>query len=299
MHRSVRLSIGIPTVLLVQLLSLPAHAQQPYSHQISNGDMTVQILDLWGGAITDILVRFNQVMRRNNVDNTGGPGRQIEASLYNGVWDPNCWPCNSGCFWGYNPVQAGNACGSGSGADVLEQTATRIVTRTQPLQWNNALGRSNVIVDQTLELVDAKVLKIEYRITNNESFAIGVDGVLHELPVVYLSTAFDQPVCYQGPNPFTHDPAITDLNIGMPHHLFSTTEPWVMWRDSRENYWGLALYVPGKMTNWSVNRLENTSFMQAWEGMMLNSGQQGTLTAYILAGDINEIRSKVYAMEGR
>jgi hypothetical protein len=278
------------------LLATPAAAQTGvYTHEIGDGSTIKVRIDVnRGGVITDVHIRRGGVYRRNVIDSADWTGRQAQAALYD-IPNTDCWPCNNmSCNWNWQPVQAGNACQQYSGGSVLSQTATRIVTTTTPLHWNNLLGRSNVAIEQAVEIVQPYVARIDYDITNNESFAWSSQNV-HELPVVYAEHEFSQGFRYDGGSPFTSAP-LTQFSPSTG--MFSTTEPWVALRDS--NNFVIALYVPGKYNNWNVSGWAGDSYyMQAWNALYLNPGQTGRVTAYLVAGNsIEEVRSRIYGLEG-
>ncbi len=139
-QRSLRDFFFVASLLAAAVV--PASAQE--THSISNGNLTVGINTNWGGSITRVDFRIGDVIAINNVDSAGGPGRQIEAAIYDTEsTSGDCWPAqgslsscqpNPSCAWKWNPVQAGDACGYGSPAYVTYQTGTRIVTQTTPLQ---------------------------------------------------------------------------------------------------------------------------------------------------------------------
>lgn len=284
----------------------------PVTHTIDNGTTQVGINLNWGGAITKLSFPVNTSVRyRNVVNNEDGPGRQVEAAVYHSTNDPECWPCDNSCTWGYNPVQAGNACHDGSVGTLIEQTSTKLVTSTTALQWNNILSGgpvSNVTIRQTIELTQAQVLKIDYTITNDETFSIGSDIYLHELPVVYLNWATSKRAfAYQGSNPFTSG-TLTEFSIPCCNEqtgLISTSEPWIAWVDSSPgsgsalNSPAVALYVPGKYTNWQIATRTTTSALQNWETLVLAPSGQATVTAYLVFGsNFADVRARIYAMEG-
>ncbi|MGH9311557.1 MAG: hypothetical protein ACRD1S_00020 [Vicinamibacterales bacterium] len=286
-----RFVLAISSLLALTVTELSG---QVWTHEISDGNIWVRVDANRGGAITDFRIRENEVVRRNIVDNGDWTGRQFQVSFYQGNWGPDCFPCNASCYWGYNPVQAGNACQWFSGGAVLEHSSTRLVTETWPLQWNNQYSpsTSSILLRQTIEIVQPYVARVEYRVTNFESFAW--DGTLHELPVAYVFTDFNQAYAYQGPSPFTYGPV---TNIPIPSHQFSTTEPWIAISDVAG--FTVALYVPGKYTDWTVSSVGNANLMQAWTSMPLNQGQQATAVVFFVGGyGLNAVRSRIYSLEG-
>lgn len=277
------------------LIANPAYAQTDvYTHEIGDDTIKVRLDSRRGGVITDVLIRSGDVFRRHVIDNADWTGRQTQSAIYDAP-NTDCWPCNNAsCNWNWQPVQAGNACQEFSGGSVLDYSSTRIVTTTTPLNWNNLLGRSNIQIQQTVQIVQPYVARIDYQITNNESFPWS-DRSLHELPVAYIEQEFNQGFKYDGPSPFTYD-ALTAFSPAAG--LFSTTEPWVALRDP--NNFTIALYVPDKYSNWSVGGWPGDAYyIQAWNSLYLNPGQTGTVTAYLVVGDsIESVRTRIYALAG-
>lgn len=258
-----------------------------------------------GGAITSLETDWTLPWLWNsNVVDNGLPdkGRQIQASLYHSgeSYPPNCWPCNPGCNWGWNPVQAGSCSNQGSGNLQVTQTSNSIYTRSRPLQWDNALGTSNVILEQELRFVLSNALKMTYTITNNESFTIDRP---HELPVAYLETRLSQPVAYTGAAPFT-DGAVTQFNIPLGSSVSpSATERWIAWLHPSGP--GVAIYMPLQSSAqpevWTLGRLNDTAptnYLQNWARLRLQPGQTKTIVVYLITGTVDEIRDAVYSLEG-
>jgi lysozyme family protein len=226
----------------------------------------------------------------NVVDNGDQTGRQIQASLYNGHWDADSWPCNDASqIWGWNPVQEGNACQATSGGRVESSTATSIVTSTTPRQWNSRLGTSKVDLRQTLTIVAPGVLRIDDQVTNHEAFTIGADN-WHELPVAYLSPAFEFG-------------SYVDLDGALQHtatsHLvFGTGAPWVAL--STVAGWTVALYAPGDHP-WSIGfggGDKPASFLQAWQWLELAPEQTGVATTWLVVGrTLDQVRERIAALE--
>lgn len=280
--------------LLFVALAAGLGAQQQWTHEISDGTLWVRIDQARGGVITDLQVRAGETRRRAIVDNGDRTGRQIQASLYRSTYDAACFPCRSACFWGWNPVQAGNACQQPSSGSVLQQSGLRIVSTVVPQQWNDRLGRSNILVQQTLDIVKPFVLSIEYRVTNNESFTWG--DVPHELPVVYLQKGFAvSAYAYTGPEPFTYGAAAL---VSVPATALATTEPWIAWSDT--SGLTLALYVPGKYSEWALSTVGDANVMQAWQPLRLSPGETGSVRAFLVAGaTLTEARMRIYMLDGR
>ena len=189
----------------------------------------------------------------------------------------------------------------------------RIYTKTQPLHWDNELGRSNIIVEQELKFLEENVLRVTYTIKNNETFT--VSGAFHELPVSYLETNWGEPRAYVGSSPWTDDTNVAHFSIATESfHDPTPTERWIGWFRPW-TLWGqpyplslahgLALYVPpqsdpeifrlGKLGKPGV---PGTHYMQMWRNSTLAPGQTKTYVAYLVGGYFYEIRSAIYDLAG-
>jgi Calx-beta domain len=309
MKRSV---VVLPTLFVLSLLlPLCAVAQTiiEVTHSLQNGTIDIGTNQLYGSAF----VRFSYQGRPSWVDN-GVPdkGRQIQVSLYE-PFSVDCWPCNnSSCAWGWNPVQAGNACNAGSGSTIVAHDSTHLVTRTQPLQWNNRYvpSRSNTQIQQSLTLLPAhpNAIQVDYEVTNSESFAIG--NAASELPVAYLKPILNHAKAYQGSAPWTFDtPQDVTPALGHSNRLLTLAEPWVAWIG--DDGVGLGMYKPTSFVVqnesqffWDVGHLAppgttETVYLQHWSKVPTPPASRYNVRVYLIAGTLDQIRRVVYALEGR
>jgi hypothetical protein len=283
------------------------------THTISSSEVTVGINVNWGGAITQLDYRIGSVININNVNNSGGPGRQIEAAIYDAEsTSGDCWPvngsgsscsANAACPWKWNPVQAGDACQIGSPASVLLQTSSRIVVRTFPRQWNPYWGPSNVIIDEDIEIVAPTVVRITYTVINNESFRV---NSTHELPVVYLDSHYNKAVHYGGGAPWTNaNSAVTErvFSNGQKSNPTSTTESWIGYVKSNGcatlECGAVLLYVPNMNSSWNIGRMEDgAALMQAWQDVTFQPGETRSVSAYLAVGKMKDARAALYNVQG-
>lgn len=253
--------------------------------------LTVMVDPDRGGAIAYLNILDGDPARAsgNVVDSGDKTGRQIQASFYNGHWDADSWPCNNASqVWGWNPVQEGNACQVASGGRVRDRSATFISTYTEPLHWNSLSGRAKLGLRQTVAIIAPGVLKIDYTVLNHEAFTIGADN-WHELPVAYLSAAFEF-------GSFIDDGG-TLHHTATAQTAFRAGAPWVAL--SRVDGWTVALYAPGDHL-WSIGfggGDKPTSFLQAWQWLELAPEQQGTATAWLVVGrSLDQVRQRLEAI---
>jgi len=273
---------------------------QVATHYIDNGSIRVGVNQAYGGSISFLSFQGGVNWIDNGVPD---PGRQVQVSFYtSGQSYPTCWPCNSGCNWGWNPVQSGS-CQAGSGTQTISANSSSIYSMTQPLQWDKDLGRSNVVVEQYLSFAAWNAVRIDYGVRNNEGFSFG-NGSSHEFPVAYFEPVLDRPYGYIGDIPWAFKPA-TQLSVssGVSTQAFPT-ERWTAWLNSSGK--GLALYVPRQrvFNEWRLTRLGSknvpyTNLIQNWSHFSLAPSQQYTASFYLVAGTVTQIQETVYAIEAQ
>lgn len=240
-----------------------------------------------GGAIVSLELRDGGPPTGNLVDNGDLTGRSIQASLYDGHWGPDSWPCNNATqVWGWNPVQEGDACQTLSGGHVDAFAPMALRVSTTPRQWNSLRGLSRVALTEVLTLPAAGVVKIDYILTNHEAFTIGSDN-WHELPVAYLNSALTIGTTSAG----------QQTRVSMPG--FRDGSDWVAL--SRADDVTVALYAPGQHL-WSIGfggGDKPTSFLQAWQWLELAPEQTGTSTAWLIVGrSLDQVRGRIATLTG-
>jgi len=269
-----------------------------------------------GGAIVHLQTDWSSGgpfgLNCNLVDNGygGDYGRQIQVDMYRPgqSYPTNCWPCDPGCHWGWNPVQAGNCSSGYSGTLQVVQSTNYLYTKTQPMHWDNELGRSNMILEQRLQFVLWNALKVTYTIKNNETYTIQDGGF--SVPVAFLEPRLDRAVAYKGSQPWTNGP-LTTIDVPAQHNASidpDPDEPWVAWLETYVGDGGdhgVALYVPfqGNWLVWGLGRtrgsdVEPTNFMLARQTFTLTPGQSKSVIAYLLTGTVEEMRSSIYTLAG-
>ena len=276
--------------LSVACATSPVAPPPPSTQLVTIGDSTVSFtIDvLRGGAIVDLRAEDSG----NIVDNGDATGRQIQAALYDGTWSPDFWPCPGGTLaqWGNDPVQAGNACETPSGGQVLSQSP--LTTQTTPLQWNASLGRSTMDLVQTLTIVAPGVLKIDYRVTNLGMAEFGADN-WQEMPGAYFDARFST-AWYMSTGVLT--------SFGATHagandlRPLTTSEPWIAL--TRDDGWAVALVLPGHLTPWALQLGgggdKPASFLDALQWLHLAPGQTQTNTAWVVVGrSLDEVRARI------
>lgn len=269
---------------------------------IANGTLMVSVSTSWGGVITNVTPARTCVNLVNN--GIPDPGRSIQVALRRQEPTGTCWVCMAGCNREWNPTQGGSPCnGHASGTTNVDQAPGVIHTRSQIYNFDDDDGRSNIFVDQWILFARPNVLEIHYTITNNEAFSF-TDA--QEYPVAFLQPSLSHAFRYTGPSPWTYDVA-EEVNVPEGENAmlaFPTTEPWIAWIG--DDGYGLGLYVPTweKHSLWNFHRVRpgppstDTNVLQNWYNLTMFPGQQYTQLAYMIYGTLDEIRARVYELEG-
>lgn len=319
-------------LILAVLCPLPAQADTvpvPTTHVVTNGRIAAGVNQFWGSAF----VEFRYQGGPNWVDNGGDSnhppdaGRQFQIDVQNAPENNSgCFPgCGTPCEWGWNAVQAGNACVQRSGSEVVFFDPTnpvRFESVTYPLQWNTYYvpQRTKLRLRQELTFpagYNDQVLQIDYTFTNEESFPIATRD--SGLPVVYLTPALDKSFIYKGANPWTGASA-DEVVLPLPAYgahgvsrqfqvMGGTTERWLAWI-SHVDQIGLGLYapsdsVPAQASNqyFSFERINpanssQSNIMQNFLVAPLATGATMNTRVYLIAGTLQEIREHVYILSG-
>lgn len=281
---------------------------------LQSSELYVKISTQWGGAITE----FTPTGGQNLVDNGApDPGRSIQTAFrrQDPPPIPDCWPCrtNPPCNHVWNPTQAGSCANVGSGVISIEGNSEYLTTYAQLRNFEADSPSfppvSNVYLRQTLSFARANVLKLEYTVTNNETFAF---EDAQEFPVAFLKPFLNRAVRYTGSQPFTGDwVEIVDVPCCTENLLdhFTTTEPWIAWVPDYEivptlTEKGLGLYVPTGQPHlhWRFHRVvpqgsTATNVMQNFAYFRLEPGESQSVTVYLIYGNVAEIRDFVYEHE--
>lgn len=177
------------------------------------------------------------------------------------------WPCNSGCFWGWNPVQAGSCSPSlDSGYYNFQRWPNELFIQTRPRHWDTQLGVANFYVGTHIQALSPSTIAITY-----------ISG-----------------------SPFSNAPAST-LSVPLGEVIVNPTERWVGWFNGSGK--GIALYVPqtSYWQTWKMGRINagsSTNYIQNWALWELHPKTPYSTTVYLIQGTVAEIRAVVYSFEG-
>lgn len=264
-------------LLTTACASAPTQPPAAPSHLVTlrDGTLTVTADVSRCGALVG-LVAYDDASGQStdNIINQGDDtGREVQASLYDGHWAPDYWPCPGGTLaqWGNNPVQAGNACEQRSGGVILSQTPTSLTVSCTPRQWNAALGPSQITLVATVTLQPTGIVRLDYQVTNAGTTTIGTDN-WHELPVAYLDASFSAGFDANG---LRSD--VSRINFTQVGSYIAVSDPLG---------WTVALVAPGPHP-WSIGfggDTKPTSWLQAWQWLELAPQQTGTATAWLVVG---------------
>ncbi|MEM3493128.1 MAG: hypothetical protein QXD15_02090 [Thermoplasmata archaeon] len=266
---------------------------------IDNGVIRVCVNLEWGGAICEI--RYSGV----NLIDAHDTGRLIQLSLYAGGEYYNYTDCTDP-NWGWNPVQGGDKYNHGSPVLAYYNRGYEIYIKTTPYEWNpdnkgggpNTPVLSDVIFEQWVMFgPNPNVLKVRYRVTTLSTAERGVTG--QEFPCIYTNPILNKLVVYEGNNPWTYDAlSVYDLPIHPnPAVAVETAEYWV----ALKNESGLALGIYSENLCSSFLGLGfpasvGTSYFRGNRVFSLHGSGVVEDEWYLIVGEINEVRSEIYAL---
>lgn len=242
-----------------------------------------------GGAMPYLDILDGAAESGNLINNSDSTGRQLQTAYYDGQWDGDCWPSlTATCFWGYNPVQAGDAEERGSGGSLVSQSDTSIVTTTTPRQWDARQGFSRLTLQQTVAIVAPGTLRIDYQYTSHETRALGLMN-RHEMPCVYLLPALTLGGYVGADGLERPSVGLSDVQTG--------GEPWMAASDPLTGY-TVAVYAPASDTHFSLDfgtqPGKETTLLQAWQSLILAPEQTATATAWIVVGhSLDQVRQRI------
>jgi hypothetical protein len=265
---------------------------------LDNGIIRVGVDLDWGGAITEIIYKGNNLVNKHD------EGRMIQINLMDGkdkdFYDPLDMSSSN---MGYSPNQAGDKYQHYS--SVLKQIITDnfIYTRTQPLEWNpdNKGGgktksvASDVYVDQWIYL-NGPLVKVKYVLTH-----IGNDR--HEyfnqlIPYVFVNKDFRRLITYAGNNPWEGDGKLTEAAPPeFPDALnLSPSEGWAALVN--DNDFGITVYTTPHLSLWAAQRgtAYNCNSLYPLTVTDIPPGEVIEITADLIIGKFQEARSMIYEL---
>ncbi len=246
-----------------------------------------------------------------NIVNIHDEGRYIQQSYYAGKklnrqsegqkpeWSP----------WSWNPIQVGDC--YRNRAEILEYSndGNTLYVKCIPMLWDMKNKPAEAIMEQWTTL-EGNVIKVHNKLTCQRTDEMYGEGILNhqELPAVYPISSLDQLYSYFGDKPFAGEPLskpeVKNLGDGFwgRYHDDMVTENWMAFVD--ENLWGMGVYTP-ICTNFLAGMAGNpgfeaedasTSYIAPVKKAALDKNTVFEYDYYILIGDLDEIRTKVYTI---
>lgn len=289
------------SIILISISMIPIHGGESKMDRtvtyIDNGVVKVGVRLDWGGAISEIW--YNGI----NLVDDHDTGRLIQISLYDGDDYYNYSDCGDP-NWGWNPVQGGDKYNHGSPVIKYYNRGYEIYIKTRPYEWNpdNKGGGpdtpvySDIILEQWVRFgVADNVIKVKYRITS-------LSGEFHpcigqEFPCIYTNSILNKLAVYDGQNPWQND---TLSYYSLPVHpepaiAVKSTEYWAAL--CNESGLSLAIYSKNLYSDFIALGFPpsaNTCYLRGNRDFSIHSNGVLEDEMYIIVGDINDVRSKIY-----
>ncbi len=271
-----------------------------------NGILTLKLDLTRGGAISYLSASGST----RSVVNIADEGRYIQQSYYAGKsldrkaegqaprWSP----------WAWNPIQVGDAFRNRAKILTYRQTKTSLYVKCIPMQWDMNNKPAEAEMEQWTTL-NGNVLEVRNRLTCHRTDQIYGDSILcdQELPAVYPVSALKNLYTYQGSAPFTKAPVqllpVKNLSSGFWGIYNEVSENWMAFTD--DSGWGMAVYNPkcvrflaglsGVTGKEATDR--STSYIAPVKKEILYKNSVYEYRYYILMGNLEEIRNKIYQIK--
>jgi hypothetical protein len=258
--------------------------------EVDNGILNVKLDLTRGGAINYISASG----KTRNIVNIHDEGRYIQQSYY-----------------------AGNRLDRTVGdvyrnrAEILECSTLEntLYTKCIPMQWDMNNRPAEATMEQWVTLV-GNVIKVRNKLTCYRTDDIYGENIprAQELPAVYPISALKNLYSYFGTSPFTGDPLdnpeVEHLEDGFwgRYQDEMVTEHWMAFVDD-EN-WGIGVYTPiasnflaGMAGAPGFESTDGpTSYIAPIKTVALKKKDIFEYDYYLIIGDLNEIRSKIYEL---
>ena len=298
----------LKAVLLIALLIPIFIFPQTKELSAENGIIKVKLDLTRGGAIKYLSLLDDD----RNLVNIHDEGRFIQQSYYAGKtldrreegqspsWSP----------WPWNPIQGGDAFGNRAPIIDSKKNGDTLYVKLTPMLWD----MKNELAEATMEqwtILKNNILEVHNKLTCFRSDTIYGENIEEgqELPAVYPISALDKLYFYSGDTPFTNDtlsnPTVIKLSSGFWGRYNNVTEHWMAFVDSNKN--GIGVYN-SQCTNFLAGMFgdpgyesqdASTSYIAPIKKTILNKNSIYEYTYYIIVGDLEEIRSKVYELHKR
>jgi hypothetical protein len=288
----------------------------------ATGTSKIGFRDEWGSSI----VFFGGAgdgpgMNDTNTIDANDTGREVQVALYDPdreaqgcAWNASC-ATTDGCplqirYLGWNPVQGGNRCNTGSPTDSVRPGHGRVVASTVPLQWNpdwdamscdaDSCGssgagrdvRSDVRLTQTVRFVAPRIAEVRYTVENLSD--VDHRAALQEMPTLYTAHGRRGPDLWR-----LMDPNGTEIPIDTPssadgffYENFTASGPWVSLQNDDLSY-GVAILYENDLRDFQGWQERDLPFNNVRSRIRFGLPGNGVVhaRAYLLVGAFAEIQS--------
>lgn len=273
--------------------------------ETDNGIIKLKLDLTRGGAICYVSLSDSD----RNLVNIADEGRYIQQSYYAGRsldrrdegqsprWSP----------WPWNPIQVGDAYRNRAEILDFKKNGDTLYVKCIPMLWDMNNKPAEAVMEQWTVL-KGNVIEARNRLTCSRTDTIYGEGMMkdQELPAVYPISELQSLVCYCGNEPFTGDtlsrPEVINLSSGFWGKYPDVTEHWMAFVDN--NDFGMGVYNP-MCTYFLAGRYgepggdahsSSTSYIAPLKKAALKKNSVYEYTYYIIIGNINDIRKKVYEL---
>ena len=275
-----------------------------------NNDTLHLKLDLTRGGAINYISKSGST---RSIVNIADEGRYIQQSYYAGktlnriadgqnpAWSP----------WSWNPIQVGDS--YTNRAQILEHSknGNTLYVKCIPMLWDMNNKPAEAEMEQWTTLT-GNVIKVHCKLTCHRTDDIYGEGISNhqELPAVYPISALKNLYSYFGKYPFTgaplDNPKVVNLSSGFwgRYEGDMVSENWMAFVDA--NKWGMGVYTP-ICTNFLAGMAGSpgfeakdgsTSYIAPVKSEVLNKNSVFEFDYYLVIGNLNQIRSEIYALKG-
>ena len=293
-------------LIIIGIFSLPRLNAQPSELTADNGVLKVKLDLTRGGAISYVSLSGSN----RSLVNIHDEGRYIQQSYYAGksvnrqadgqspAWSP----------WSWNPIQVGDCYNNRAKILAYKQNGDTLYTKCIPMLWD----MNNMPAEAEMEqwtILKGNVIEVHNKLTCHRTDNIYGENIAddQELPAVYPISALKNLYTYLGNSPFTNDsldnPTVVNLSSGFWGRYTNVSEHWMAFVDSTK--WGLGVYNPNcisflaGMAGSPGGGVQDgsTSYIAPTKKEILNKNSLFEYDYYIIVGNVNEIRTKVYQLK--
>ncbi|RLD40553.1 MAG: hypothetical protein DRI89_11755 [Bacteroidetes bacterium] len=275
--------------------------------ELSTNNSIIKVkLDLSrGGAINYISLSGTD----RNLVNIYDEGRYIQQSFYAGKsldrtsegqssrWSP----------WSWNPIQVGDAFGNRAQIIDFQKHKDTLYVKCIPMLWDMNNKPAKAVMEQWT-ILNENVIEVRNKLTCLRTDSLYEENILNdqELPAVYPISALHKLYFYEGKKPFINDtlsnPPAVNLSSGFWGRYHNISEHWMAFVN--DDGFGMGVYNPqctyflaGMSGKPNQNEFHSsTSYIAPVKKEILNRNTVYEYTYYIVIGQLDEIREKVYEL---